>query len=407
MGTPSGSGLDRAELCPGSLVLPSLDSGEGSIYADHGRAMHRFLDIVAKLVNQGANAIDAGKTAIALLELEHRAVAAAIDLSTVPHTQPGVWQSELAMVFDFELRRGELLPDVKDRQYPKRTSKWQVFGTADLVGVDGDCVVVIDLKTGWGWRRPPEESLQLLFYAVTAAQALGCTRARVGYMVMHENDDVPRFKIAEISELALAAAESRIADVLTKGEGIDPSDVSNFRAGSGCRYCPSIRVCPAHVTRLATMVKGPRHALKAITGHEDLTVIFAEDLPLLLEAIEGGFTALKQLREDVKNAVRAVGSIPLANGYELAESYIERDTLIAEKAVPVLETEFGPGSAERVITIKKFLTKKSLKELVRERAARTAEKMAPVERLVLQRLEEAGAVSTSGYPDVRVQKVKK
>ncbi|MDP1824884.1 MAG: PD-(D/E)XK nuclease family protein [Archangium sp.] len=418
MGTPSGSGLDRAELCPGSMVLPHLDSGEGDASSDHGRAIHRFLDIVAKLINQPGfvgSMDDVKKNALALLEVKYRTIAAAIDLSMVPHTQAGVWRSEQAMVFDFFLRRAEFL-EVTERRYPPRVSRWQVFGTADLIGVDGDTVVVIDLKTGWGWRRAPSDSLQLLFYAITAAKVLGCSRARVGYMVLHDDDTVPRFIIEEVDEWALAAAEERIARVLEAGDQVNGDDPGVYRAGSGCRYCPSIRVCPAQVGRLSQLLQGPKHALLALTGglqvpgvdaKKELPMVRAEDLPRLLDAIEAGRVTLKQMVEDVKNAVRAVGTIPMPNGMQLGDIRVTRDTLIAEKAGPVLDAEFGADAADRAIETKFVLTKSAVEELVAARCAHTGEKKAPTMRAVLEKLEEAGAVSTSEFYDVRVHKAPK
>lgn len=404
MPTPSASGLDRAELCPGSMVLPHLDSGEGDPAAAHGSAMHRFLDLIAKLIAQGLSVTDARASALELLEEKHRAVAGAIDLATVPHTQP-VWLSEVAMSFDFGRGEAKFHPGVKDRKYPPRTSPLQVFGTADLIGVDGDTLVCLDLKTGWAHRKRPADSLQLLFYAVAAAQWLKCSRARVGYMVLHEDDTVPRYVIEDVDEFALAAAEVRIARLLELKPEVD--DLSNFRAGSGCRYCPSSRVCPALVTRLAALKQGPEHALKAFAGQRPLPMVHAEDLPRLLEAIFAAEKVLKQMAKDVKDAVRAVGGVPLPDGYQLAETRITRDTLIAEKAADILDQEFGAGSADKAIRPKFTLTKEAVEDLVRARIQHTGEKLGRTFDAVMERLEEAGAVSTSEFYDVRVHKVKK
>lgn len=382
------SGLPRLELCRAAGVLPHFP-GPPSHYARRGTALHRFLELVAQGVSREAAALEVAE--------EYRREALALDLEALPHSQ-GTWRAEVAFAYDYETGAAREL-EVREREYPE-LGETEVAGTADLVGLDGDTVLVLDVKTGHAYLGRPKDSLQLLGYALAAAATYKATKARVMYLFVRE-DEEPFLVQDELDELALAAAADRVREVCRPELG-EPTPVP----GDHCRYCPAFRGCPAHTRMLAMLTTDVKHARGALGSStlEAVPVIQPAHLPIIFERIKLVRDMLERLEAEAKDAVRACGEVPMPDGKVLAEVEVVTETFDPDIGAGVLAEVFGPEAAAAAVKVKKSLTKKAIDELVRARCAQTREKMTHVWSELHAQMNERGGIVLSRYWDVKARK---
>lgn len=240
----SASALARIEACPPSHSLPHVYEPPSEA-AEGGTVKHLFCVEAATLGREAA---------LANVPPEWRAECAAIDVTTLPHATGGylfevAYAYEVANDAAVELGRG-----VKGRGiYKGVDGATQLVGTADLVGLTDDAVVVLDLKTGRKWLPMPSESLQLLFLALAASRTYRKWRAHIGWIRLI--DTTPRLVVETLDPFALEMARERVLAVRARAEkmgwvartkGAQP-DVT---VGEHCRYCPALRGCWAHTSML-------------------------------------------------------------------------------------------------------------------------------------------------------------
>lgn len=402
--TTSVSGLPRAEACIASVVLPQVDEGQGP-YAAHGNAVHDYLDAIAK----GATRQDA----LAAAPKEHRQACAAINLELVPHSTPGMWASELAMVFDWAAGTGRFVKLAGHRQYGE-LGPTEIPGTADMVGQDEDCVIILDVKTGHKWLGEPKDSLQLGSYAVTAASALGCTRARVGFLYVQEGEE-PRLVMDDIGPAELAEMAERIAGVMRLVDWAKTSGDYEPRLGEHCTYCPAQRACPAKVTLWNAFLSNHLDTAKvAIGGHLDAdgkAVLPIEKTPRALDLIKQVRAIADILEKETQDQVRAYGPVPVEGkkDYVLAEVECSIEKLDGMVAGPVLDQMFPdmPDQVAAAVKTTVTVTKDAIDELVHLRAEKTKEKIGELTKTVLEAIREAGGSKTDVYLAVKQVKVKR
>lgn len=175
---------------------------------------------------------------------ELRNQAAAIDLDALPAGA----ESEVALAYNPVTGEAKRLELTGNRAYP--TEPGWLYGTADLIGTDDDCVYVPDLKTGKAVVSA-KDSWQLRFLAVAASRLTGKERARVGLLYL-QSDGRWHQDWAEFDGFDLDDFASQLHGLYTKIElsyrdylaGVMP----DLSTGSHCRYCKSMSVCPAQTT---------------------------------------------------------------------------------------------------------------------------------------------------------------
>lgn len=385
----TGSGFERAEKCAPSTFLPRVKEAP-SDYAKLGTVIHRFLCLVAEV---GAEA------AFGLIEEEFLDVCRSLDLDALPHSKPETWAVEVAYAWDFvkdtarELYRGS-----GEREYAALGEN-EVAGTADLVGLDGETVIVLDVKTGWSRLGTPAESLQLGFYAVAAARAYGCSRARVGWVRLA--DGVPKYEHDELDEIDLAAMAERLKTIVADAQfaEIDHQTTGALKLVSGdhCSFCPSFLTCPAKATLL-------RELAKQEPANDSELVLSAEQVPAMLDRL----WAMEKVLERVKKAIDeyATGTpvkFPDGRIYGQQERTTERiDPDIGKQVLAKLN---GIDFANECVEVKKTLTKAAIERALKSRL-KPGEKFAPLERKTHEALRAAGGVKTSTYWALSVTKPK-
>lgn len=390
----TGSGFARAEACTPSTFLPGVDEPV-SQHAKAGSAVHRYLCLVAEV---GA------ESALELIEEEYRDLCAVLDLEALPHSSPEAWAVEVAYAWDYiqdtarELYRGSGARDYGD------LAPSEVPGTADLVGLDGDTVIVLDLKTGWKPLGPPAESMQLGFYAVAAARALGATKALVGFVRLR--DGAPRYEYATLDELDLEAMAERLRGVVSRvGEAeadwLLTGQPPTLRTGDHCEFCPVFLCCPAKATLVRELA-----VQAASSDPAELTpVLNAEDVPQALERLWAAQDVLSRVEKTLKEYA-ATNPVHLPDGsvYGAIEASEETlDPVIGEK---VIAARFGEHFAAQCVETKVSLTKSAIKRVLQPLVKDRGDKWAPTERAVLEEIRAAGGSRVSIWPTVKVFKPK-
>jgi hypothetical protein len=239
---PTASALQRVSRCPGSLRLPVVQ--EETEPAARGTAIHAFL----------AAAKDAGRdAALDSVADEHRAACEAIDPALVAMLDPVTMAAEVAYAYSLgadmarELGRG-----LSREQAYAGAQPGELVGTADLVWLEGDCVVVLDYKSGRGPVAPAAMNWQLRALALYATTAYNVARARVGIVVARPGEEA-RFDQAELDALDLSDVRDQLDGLIRRAR--DPQ--APLAIGDHCKLCPSFDLCPAQHELLRVAVAAP------------------------------------------------------------------------------------------------------------------------------------------------------
>ena len=223
------SALSRAIACPGSQSLPHFDTK--SEWSGQGDAIHAYL---------ADSAHDLSK-----VPEQYREACENIDLAALPK---GEWAAEVAFAWDYETDTGRELGRNLKRDYPA-TKPSEYRGTADVVGVTRDEVVILDYKSGYA--KMPRENWQLRLLALAASRAYNRPSARVAIV---RTWSLEKFRplVFDALDLAEFAAQLRAMPAMWAGE---PS----FVQGDHCEHCPAFASCPAKLALWQTAgVTGPQ-----------------------------------------------------------------------------------------------------------------------------------------------------
>ena len=387
------SALPIVARCPASWALPHAREADPSEPAERGSAIHAFLADVTK---HGRDA------ALERVPEEFRPACELIDTDRLP--------THLAAEVTFRLdlrgeRAEEVGRDLDRSTYAKRTGEaWVVYGTADLVGIDeeSDAVVVYDYKTGWSTQDDAADHWQIKALALAAAWAYGKANARVGIIRVWETGRVS-YDVAELDTFDLeGAAEdlNRILDARVKaGEDLREGLAPSVTTGRHCRYCPAFHACPAQVALVRQAAAAP----------EDLERKLAELItPENAAKAYHRIAQVQMVLDRVKKQIHALAEkepIPLGNGRMLGPVERSRESIVGEKALPILREHFGAEVAEAAIEIS--LTKGRLKNALQSYAKQTGSKITHVERQALDLLRKSGGVSVSTSRTVAEYEVNK
>src|SRR5690606_37815558 len=181
------SRLPIVARCPASWALPHAEEAEPSEPSQRGTAIHAFL---ADVSERGRDA------ALERVPTEYRAACEVIDTDRIPlHLGAEV-------TFRLDLRSDEAQEigrNIDRSTYADMDEDpWVIYGTADLVGIGSDGVVVVyDYKTGWSEQDQAGDHWQLRGLALAAARAYGVSHARVGIIRVPETG-TPSYDVAEI-----------------------------------------------------------------------------------------------------------------------------------------------------------------------------------------------------------------
>jgi hypothetical protein len=386
----SASGLERLLACPASACLPqSADSsGEPAI---KGKVVHSFLE---------ASACVGPAEAIKHVPEEYRDLCEMIDIDALPvHLTP-----EVAFMFDAGAEPGdlgaELLPGSKDRDYGP-TSAYDIPGTADVVGVDGNRVYIGDYKTGHGEPTPAKRNAQLLFLAYCACTVYQANSAVIEIIRVREGFDIWR-DTAEVDIFALMDFADRVRTaVIEANTFILRQVVPTPREGPHCRYCRAMDSCPAKAKLGQDMGDGSLAMEIECAWAGALT---AENAP-------GAYEKWQQMKLLTKRAGDIVTAYAKEHGIDLPDG--KRFGAVTKRGSEKLDGDVvydhvkkhrGHNAAQ--VAVKKTATKKSLR-LALKSSLQEGEKIGAVEKKTLAVLRElGGAVRGKDKVAVEIHEVK-
>lgn len=387
----SASKLWLAELCALSAVLPGAKDVTPNEARDKGKALHQYLCDVTTL---------GYAPALERVPEAWRAEAAAIDLAAMPHSQPDAWGFEVAFAYDAVADTGRELHRGGSRDYSD-VRPGETPGTADVVGVTADEVVVLDVKTGRAELEEPEAALQLLFLALAASRAYGKPSARVGWIVLR--DGQPRFEWATIDAFTLdVEVLARVAGVLAEVEATKRQWAANPDAvvptiGGHCSYCPAQFRCPA-TSQLSREVT--RAALAESTLPLEVPYEKRADFFRWVEAIG----ALHKRLEEHVEAMARKEPIPLPGGKVLGLVTTEREHLDAVVVETVL-AKVAPELVADAVVREAKTSKDALLTAVRKHLPRGVTQTSWMKTL-LKAIRDAGGAYVRHSESVKVHKPK-
>lgn len=372
----SGSNLYRIEACGGELVLPQTREAE-SVYCSYGSVMHAFLSAVSQVGREEA---------LARAPEEHRDALALVDVEALPSSRPEQYASEVAFAYEWRTDKARELGRGMNRDYSGLAGD-ELPGTADVVGVTEDAVVVFDFKNGFAPLGPVKDSLQLQFYALSAARAYGKERAIIGFICRLDGD--PIYSRAELDSLDLDAAAARIRAVMERPAIAIPEGLVQ---GGHCRYCPSFGACPAKVALLRSILA------------DQSPVLNSETAPALFARLLLAEEVLEKVRAMVQEYARAT-PIHLPGGEVFGLVDVGRESIDADLAAPVLASLYGPGVAAGAIEIEKKLTKAALKRALKDWVKTHPEwKLTKLEQAALDALRANGACVKKFHHEMKVHR---
>lgn len=344
--SPTMSAADRLVGCPSSFAMVQVHAASPGRdkAADAGTMSHAGAEACVVLDREhGAPCLrlddgldPAAKRIVDLLR--------SWDAYTTALATPGAVLVEASYTLWPGERRAVLDGERLGRAYPKREGAF-LQGTADLVLVFEDEIVVVDYKTGHE-APDPATSWQLRSLALAAAQAAAVPPSRVRVAILHAPQDANyaslrewTYSVAELFEFGDKLARSLRA--LDKAVAEGPNV---FGEGDHCRYCPAARVCPAKTAMVHAVTHGDR-SLAVL--HERATALTLTDAdagaawPLVREAKR----RLEEIEDAIKGMVTAGAEVSLANGKVLKATSTTKKSFSQASAIALLR-DLGATDAQ-------------------------------------------------------------
>lgn len=373
------SGLHRVKACPPSAILPHSEKANDAA-TNQGVEVHRFLELISTGISREA--------AIELCASEHRRFLSVIEVDKLPATATGQYAAEVAFAYNWRKGTARELGRGTGRDY-SGVGPDEIPGTADVVGLTPDAVVVLDYKAGpYATRRGSVgDSMQLRGYALAAARAYGRERAIIGEIRIGA-DGAPVFETAELDVNAISIVASEIEAIMEDAAIAAKQNLSHNNPrtveGPHCAYCPAFASCPA------------KFSLASALGDPDARMPVALTPETALKARERSKAAkqvLKQVDEALDLYFRA-NPVTLPTGKVLGEK-AER-TPNMKLALPILRDLHGAEVAKAAIKAEPKMTWSSIKDALHalwESRKAKGEKVtfAEIERETRRQLEDRGA----------------
>jgi hypothetical protein len=184
-------------------------------------------------------------------------------------------------------------------------------GTADVIGVGKDTLVVADLKTGSGYVN--EDNEQMKIYALAAIKTLGLDFIKnVELRVIqprHGETRTHRMTLKELNQWDAKVLRPAIVAAQDPKQQPKPSE-------KACQYCPAKLTCPAQREALAVIEAQPN--VTAMTKDEIKAVMVRlsdEQISDLLERAPIVESFIESLRKHALERMKDGGSLP---GWQLA-----------------------------------------------------------------------------------------
>ena len=226
-------------------------------------------------------------------------------------------------------------------------------GTADVVGISKDKLIIADLKTGRGYVDADSEQMKI--YALGALLHSSLRPREVEFQIIqphHGEKRVHRMSVDELgvweSEVLLPAINDAISDAPT----FNPSE-------SACQWCPAKHICPAQKEQFDIVAAQPNIT---VMPKEDIHQVMLSLTPTQISAILDKAPLVEKFIDAVKeHATKQMEEGAVIQGWQLQPKRASRkwiDETAARQALTdagltdsqIFETELiSPTQAEKLL----------------------------------------------------------
>lgn len=256
--TFSASAADRWMQCPGSIVLSADAPRTASQYAAEGTVAHLVLTAALNQNTPAAEFIG--------MVFEADGFTFTVEEDMARHVQVCI-----DYVNDLKGADGILLVDQRVN-YAKYLGvpEDQAWGTADVIVLRGDEVIVVDFKYGMGVEVSAERNRQMSLYALGALDMLESTMGekpgRVRLAISQprisvkpsEYDlstaDLEAWGLGEARSAACSVVNAQSEPPINEGQAEDWNGLYLRPGEKQCRFCPAKATCPALRAEVANTV---------------------------------------------------------------------------------------------------------------------------------------------------------
>ena len=290
---------------------------------------------------------------------------------------------EVKLRYNTATREAEIIGDCADRNYGER-GPFDIFMSLDVLGVEGDTVIVADWKTGFNAVEPASSNGQMWGCALAACRALGRSRAIVRLIYTNQGDRCDEHALDALDLADFAARLERLhVEVARLQEAKSRGEILPTREGSWCRYCPSKAQCPS---KNALLVQVAEHGL-AVVGDTEMT----------LERARAGYEQIVRVEQLVKEARKRLetyvdenGPIDLGDG-RMFGRYVRNgnERLSGDVAVRAIAEVVGESAREfEALAVERKTTKAAI-----ERAAKAIGTKRGTAGAVIKKIRELGGAT--------------
>lgn len=249
------------------------------------------------------------------------------------------WRAEQAFAWEPSTDVGRELPRKTHRDYSDATAT-ELCGTADIVAIDGESVIVLDWKTTSDGAPEVDARDQLEGLALMAARAWGYDSARIVTLKVTEHGVEP-IEHEPLDVFGLAEVADRIRTDLARVATAEPVD------GEWCRgrYCKALAACPKTTAIVEQIIPADALARKEWRFTPQI------ESPDHLERLLAMLPIATELIDRVKRATVAYvadGPVKTSDGHEIYQAF---RTMTRTNAGAVLDLAKQLGATDEQLAL--------------------------------------------------------
>jgi len=310
------SSIERGKRCPGHATLPHRDVPTKE--AEAGTERHGDREV----------AINAGDVPSVLTE-----------------RWPGLtWRAEVKFAYDLSTGKGRELGQGNDRDY-SAAGPFELVGTADVVGIGPDKIVIVDWKS---FKEVPRATVNMQLHIAALALSRAHCRIEAEVAIHYENRPMD---VAALDMIDLDSFGSEIVQIMDEVARVRLAAREGapvvFVEGRHCEYCPGFYDCPKKKALEQQVLRHPAlvHADKAMLP-------FADDDDAA--AAYDFWIKVGELHKRLGAALYARGNerpIPLKSGklFGKREKLGNRE-IDGDKAYDLIREKYGQAIADLAVT---------------------------------------------------------
>jgi len=233
------------------------------------------------------------------------------------------------------------------------TPQYTLQGTADVVGISKDKLIIADLKTGRGYVDADSEQMKI--YALGALLHSSLRPREVEFQIIQPHHGEKRVHRMSVDELGVWETEvllPAINDAVSDAPRFAPSE-------SACQWCPAKHICPAQKEQFDIVAAQPDIS---IMTKDDIHQVMLSLSPTQISAILDKAPLVEKFIDAVKeHATKQMEAGEVIAGWQLQPKRASRkwiDATAARQALTdagltdsqIFETELiSPTAAEKLL----------------------------------------------------------